>query len=68
MNQNWHKNGKNDEEFYDELIKQRIAEALKNQSSKERLDLETLERWVAKDKERRKLKNRVKRLWGLIFK
>lgn len=36
-----------DEEYYDELIGRRIGEALRNQSKKERLDLETLEEWAA---------------------
>ena len=57
-----------DDKYYDELIKQRIGEALRNQSPKERLDLSTLERWVAEDRERRKLKNRIKRFWGWLFK
>lgn len=48
-------------DHYDELIKQRIGEALRNQSKKERLDLETLEQWVREDKERRRLINRLKR-------
>ena len=39
-----------EKEYYDELIKQRIGEALRNQSRQERLDLATLERWVAEDK------------------
>lgn len=53
-------------DYYDELIKQRIAEALKNQSRKERLDRRELESWVEADKERRKLKNRIKRLYTRI--
>ena len=51
-----------DDEYYDKLIKQRIGEALRNQSRKERLDLAQLEAWVEEDKRRRKLKNRVKRI------
>lgn len=50
------------DDYYDELIKQRIGEALRNQSRKERLDLAQLEEWVAADRERRRLKNRMKRL------
>ena len=52
-----------DDKYYDELIKQRIAEALKNQSRKERLDRRELESWVEADKERRRLKNRIKRIY-----
>lgn len=65
MDRNRYKKGQNDKEYYDELIKQRIGEALRNEAMKanhERLDLETLERWVREDKERRRLKNRIKRL------
>lgn len=51
-----------DEEYYNDLIKQRIGEALRNQSCKERLDLAQLEEWVEEDRRRRKLKNRVKRI------
>lgn len=51
-----------DDKDYDELIKQRIGEALRNQSRHEKLDLAQLEEWVAADWERRKLKNRLKRL------
>lgn len=50
------------EEYYNDLIKQRIGDALRNQSHKERLDLAQLEEWVEEDKRRRKLKNRVKRI------
>ena len=57
---------KND--YYDDLIKQRIGEALRNQSHKEKLDLATLEQWVAEDKERRRLKNRLKRFFDWLFK
>lgn len=56
------------EEYYNELIKQRIGEALRNQSCKERLDLAQLEEWVAEDRERRKLKNRIKRIPQIIKK
>lgn len=52
-----------DDNDYDELIKQRIGEALRNQSAKTRLDLETLEQWVKEDKERRRLTNRIKRFF-----
>lgn len=48
--------------YYDDLIKKRIGEALRKQSKKESLDLETLEKWVRDDKERRRPINRVKRL------
>lgn len=48
--------------YYDELIKKRIGEALRKQSQEERLDFATLEAWVEADRERRKLKNRTKRL------
>ena len=54
-------------DHYDELIKQRIGEALRNQSKKERLDLETLEQWVREDKERRRLINRLKRFLHRIM-
>lgn len=57
-----------DEEYYNDLIKQRIGEALRNQSCKERLDLAQLEEWVAEDRERRKLKNRIKRIPQIIRK
>lgn len=51
-----------DDEYYDELIKRRIGEALRNQSRKEKLDIKLLEEWVREDKERRRPINRVKRL------
>ena len=54
------------DDYYDNLIKQRIGEALRNQSYKERLDLAQLEEWVAADRERRKLKNRLKRFFEWI--
>ena len=57
-----------DDKYYDDLIKQRIGEALRNQSRKERLDLAQLEQWVAEDRERRKLKNRIKRLFERLVK
>lgn len=57
-----------DDKYYDDLIKQRIGEALRNQSHKERLDLAQLEEWVAEDRERRKLKNRIKRIPQIIKK
>lgn len=57
-----------DDKYYDDLIKQRIGEALRNQSCKERLDLAQLEEWVAEDRERRKLKNRIKRIPQIIKK
>lgn len=47
-------------DYYDELIKQRIGEALRNQSHKERLDLAQLEAWVEADRQR-KLRYRVKK-------
>lgn len=57
-----------DDKYYDELIKQRIGEALRNQSHQERLDLAQLEEWVAADRERRRLKNRIKRFFSWLFK
>lgn len=54
--------------YYDNLIKRRIAEALRNQRSEEQLDLATLEEWVAADRERRRLKNRIKRFFSWLFK
>lgn len=54
------------DDYYDKLIKERIGEALRNQATKERLDLETLEQWVREDKERRRPINRIKRLLGRI--
>ena len=35
-----------DDKDYDELIKQRIEKALRNQSKKEKLDIKLLEEWV----------------------
>lgn len=58
----------NDEEYYNQLIKQRIGEALRNQSKEERLDLATLESWVVADREKRKIKNRIKRIFCWLFK
>lgn len=55
-----------DDKYYDELIRQRIGEALMNQSRKERLDLAQLEEWVAADRERRRLKNRIKSFFEWI--
>lgn len=52
-----------DDKYYDDLIKQRIGEALRNQSRKEKLDIMLLEKWVEEDKERRKLINRIKKIW-----
>lgn len=49
-----------DDSYYDALIKQRIGEALRNQSRKERLDLAQLEEWVEADRQRRRAK--VKRI------
>ncbi|SCJ49043.1 Uncharacterised protein [uncultured Eubacterium sp.] len=49
-----------DDSYYDALIKQRIGEALRNQSRKERLDLAQLEAWVEADRQRRRAK--VKRI------
>lgn len=51
-----------DDKYYDELIKQRIGEALRNQSRKEKLDIKLLEKWVEEDRERRRLINRIKRI------
>lgn len=56
------------DKYYDDLIKQRIGEALRNQSRKERLDFAQLEEWVTADRERRKLKNRIKRFFYWLFK
>ena len=53
-------NEPHDDSYYDELIKQRIGEALRNQSRKERLDLAQLEAWVEEDRQRRRAK--VKRI------
>lgn len=50
-----------DDKYYDDLIKQRIGEALRNQSRKEKLDIKLLEEWVKEDRERRRLINRFKR-------
>lgn len=44
---------------YDQLIKERISIALKNQHSEEKLDLNTLKEWVEQDRINRKLKNRI---------
>lgn len=55
-----------DDKYYDELIKQRIGEALRNQSRKEKLDIKLLEEWVKEDRERRKLINRLKRIYKKI--
>lgn len=57
-----------DKDYYDNLIKQRIGEALRNQSCHERLNLVQLEEWVAEDRERRRLKNRIKRFFSGLFK
>lgn len=54
------------DDYYDNLIKQRIGEALRNQSRKEKLDIKLLEEWVREDKERRRPINRVKRLLSRI--
>lgn len=51
-----------DKDYYDNLIKQRIGEALRNQSRKEKLDIKLLEEWVKEDRERRRLINRIKRI------
>jgi hypothetical protein len=51
-----------DDKDYDELIKQRIEKALRNQSKKEKLDIKLLEEWVKEDRERRRLINRIKRI------
>lgn len=51
---------------YDELLKKRIGEALRNQRNEEKLDLATLEQWVEEDRQRRKLKNRLKRMFGFL--
>lgn len=51
-----------DKAYYDNLIKQRIGEALRNQSRKEKLDIKLLEEWVKEDMERRRLINRIKRI------
>lgn len=45
--------------YYDQLIKQRIGEALRNQSKEERLDMATLEAWVEADRQKRRA--RIKR-------
>lgn len=55
-----------DDKYYDDLIKQRIGEALRNQSRKEKLDIKLLEEWVKEDRERRKLINRLKRIYKKI--
>lgn len=54
---------KQDDSYYDALIKQRIGEALRNQSKKERLDLAQLEAWVEADRQRRRAK--VKRVLAI---
>ena len=54
------------DDYYDELIKQRIGEALRNQSRKEKLDIKLLEEWVKEDRERRRLINRIKRIYKKI--
>ena len=46
---------------YDKLIKQRIGEALRNQSRKEKLDIKLLEKWVEEDRNRRRPINRMKK-------
>lgn len=51
---------------YDELLKKRIGEALRNQRNEEKLNLATLEQWVEEDRQRRKLKNRLKRMFGFL--
>lgn len=56
-------NDPHDDSYYDELIKQRIGEALRNQSRKERLDLAQLEAWVEEDRQRRRAK--VKRILAI---
>lgn len=50
--------------YYDQMIRERIARALKNQSREERLDLATLEQWV-KEAEEKKLINRIRRWLGI---
>lgn len=50
------RNDQHDDSYYDELIKQRIGEALRNQSRKERLDLAQLEAWVEADRQKRRAK------------
>lgn len=54
-----------DDSYYDELIKQRIGEALRNQSHKERLDLAQLEAWVEADRQR-KLRYRLMKFFRKI--
>lgn len=49
------------DDYYDELIKQRIGEALRNQSRKEKLDIKLLEKWVEEERERRRPLNRMKK-------
>ena len=51
---------------YDELLKKRIGAALRNQRNEEKLDLATLEQWVEEDRQRRNLKNRLKRMFGFL--
>lgn len=51
---------------YDELLKKRIGEALRSQRNEEKLNLATLEQWVEEDRQRRKLKNRLKRMFGFL--
>ncbi|MCB6477565.1 hypothetical protein LI171_15050 [Emergencia timonensis] len=55
-----------DNAYYDRLIKQRIGKALRNQSRKEKLDINLLEEWVKEDRERRRLINRIKRIYKKI--
>ncbi len=57
-----------DDRQYDDLIKQRIGEAIREQVPEDRIDFTQLEEWVAADRERRRLKNRIKRFFSWLFK
>ncbi len=59
---------KMDDRQYDDLIKQRIGEAIREQVPEDRIDFTQLEEWVAADRERRRLKNRIKRFFSWLFK
>ena len=58
---------KQDDSYYDALIKQRIGEALRNQSKKERLDLAQLEAWVEADRQRRRAKSKTSACHSKLF-
>ena len=52
------KDNERDESIYDEMLKARIQQALRNQYNKESLDPQTLAAWVENDRMKRKNRRR----------